>query len=365
MPGGVVEADGTVQQVYGAQGATQIATNGSGGSIAFGQILFTADEAGAHDGGIDPRLGREFRYFIYEKQPTHNGLYDGEPLDGAVKDAEGNWVYQGVTYSRQSFERIIHVYVDSKDDGSSDRLVVATVTNATLGQMVFENAYRAQTTLDLGATKVIAGRDFQEGDSFSFQVAPSERPDVPMPADADALIEPKEGSTEVVPFGAITYTQADAARPNSEGTGTGLYYYYITETPGSLGGLAYDAARYRVAVQVTDDGKGNLSASVVEVAKDADGTSGAEGFEAIAAPEQGWTFDAVQGAVAFTNVYTPAPATIELNATKRLEGKQLRDREFSFEVTAVDQAGNALDALPDGVRYDRSASWSGIPLLHL
>ncbi len=50
-----------------------------------------------------------YRLEAIEKQPTKNGLYDGEPLEGAFKSNNGRWVYQGVSYDHHKATRTIRV----------------------------------------------------------------------------------------------------------------------------------------------------------------------------------------------------------------------------------------------------------------
>ena len=340
LPGGTV---GNPVTVATNGGSTIEVSNGANGNAVFANILFTAAEAGALG---DPRVGVDYLYRVSEKHP-----------DGAQQSEDGKWTYQGVTYSDTVYDVIIHVYTSQDPDDPSRRIVVADILDAEgnpidLGPLTFTNTYTAQTTVSLlGGTKTITGRDFKTGDAFEFD-ASATRAGIPMPDPSSVVIEPATGNSQTFGFGAITFTQADAARPNGDGTGTGRHYYYLEENPGKLGGIAYDSARYRVAVDVTDDGKGVLTATVAEVAKDS-----GEGFEVLAAPAGGWTYEAVQQNVVFTNEYTATPAaSVTLRGTKELVGRTLHAEDFAFTIAAADADGNPLPTVPDGVEGAISAS---------
>lgn len=93
------------------------------------------------------------------------------------------------------------------------------------------------------------------------------------------------------------------------------YYFVVTETKGSLGGIIYDNAVYQIKVTVTDDnGTLKASAPVYTVDKDPADSTAAENASAIV----------------FTNEYKPTSAKVQFTATKFLDGKNIRDNEFTF-----------------------------------
>lgn len=350
MPGGTVADDGTVdQKTVATQGNSLTVGNGPTGGISFGTLLLTAEEAGASS-GVDTTQGMEYLYRFYEKLP----------VDGNKQN--------GVTYDTTVYERIVHVYTTRDDDGNSVVAITITDPNAaegeevvTPGSMTFTNTYNAETTLDLGVSKIMEGRAFQEGDSFTFRVSPSEgRPDIPLPTQREVTIDPAAGgTTDSASFGPITYTQADAARGNQDGT-RGRYHYYINEAPGELGGVAYDGARYRVTVQVTDNYDGTLTAQIIEVAKDADGAGSNASYVAMDAPEGGWSSETAIQAVAFTNRYEAQGTSLALTGTKTLAGKQLNPQEFGFTVAVANADGAVLNALPQGMAYLTAGAAAGV-----
>ncbi len=354
LPGGTSDNQVTVGTNNGIR--TVEVSNGSHGNAVFADILFTAEEAGALD-PTDPRVGIDYLYRVSEKQP--------ENLNGAVKGEDGLWKYQGVTYSANTYDIIVHVYTSQDTHDPSQRVVSAMFLNAggesaNLSPLEFVNTYSAQTTVELlGGTKTITGREFKAGDEFTFATTAA-RAGIPMPDPATSTISPFEGDSETFSMGAITFTEEDAARSNGDGTGRGRHYYYISENRGNIGGISYDPAWYRIAIDVVDDGLGNLTTTVVEVAKDATGAGVTGSFEEIPMPDGGWTLAAIQEHVVFTNEYHAAPVVSEaLIGTKELVGRVLHAGDFSFAIRAADVNGNLLDSIPAGVELLNGAAVPG------
>lgn len=122
----------------------------------------------------------------------------------------------------------------------------------------FTNNYSAKpVTLDaqnrLGAKKVLEGRDWADGDSFTVQLTPEDG--APMPEDGVSTIALNE-KVQTATFGNITY-----AKP-------GTYTYTISEDiPGSnakADGISYSAAVYTATVKVDDNRAGALVVTSVE-----------------------------------------------------------------------------------------------------
>ena len=96
----------------------------------------------------------------------------------------------------------------------------------------------------------------------------------------------------------ISYTQADVGR----------HTYTVSETKGSQPGISYDTRTYTVVVDVTGDGKGNLTATA---------QGGAD-------------------ALNFTNTYTTTNATAVITGRKVLKNRDLAKGEFGFELKSED-----------------------------
>lgn len=98
--------------------------------------------------------------------------------------------------------------------------------------------------VSLMGTKTMKGREFKQGDSFTFQLTAGA--DAPMPQDSTGgtvTISPASGTSAAVDFGSIRFEK--------EGT----YTYRIRELKGDADGVTYDTAERAVTVTVTRDGR--------------------------------------------------------------------------------------------------------------
>ena len=226
----------------------------------------------------------------------------------------------GVTYDERVHELVISV-VDNLDG-------TMTVTTKIDGQVVdddnrkilFENTYKAEdatfATADFGLTKVLEGRDWQDGDSFAFLLEGVDGAPVPMGDDGAPSTRVVLGPDAVVDgaakidFGSIVYTQP------------GQYEYRVTEERGSAGGMSYsdNVAAFRVTVRDNTD-TGKLEATVRLVSGDRE----------------------------FVNTYDssiPKDQLVNPHFSKILEGRDWQDGdEFSFTISrATDGAPLPVDA---------------------
>lgn len=226
----------------------------------------------------------------------------------------------GVTYDNHTHEVAISV-IDNLDG-------TLTVTTKIDGQVVsddnrrvlFENTYRAKdatvATADFGLTKVLEGRDWQDGDSFTFLLEGVNGAPVPI-GDAGApstrvVLGPEDvvDGAAKVDFGSIVYRQA------------GQYEYKVTEERGSAGGMTYsdNVAAFRVTVRDNTE-TGELKASVERVSGDSE----------------------------FVNTYDssiPSDQLVSPHFSKVLEGRDWRAGDsFTFTISAkTDGAPLPVDA---------------------
>ena len=174
-----------------------------GHKVAFGDITFSA--AG------------EFEFTITELGQSHDG----------------------VTYDQT--KNVVKVSVEEKDGK-----FVAAVTEG--ANPTFTNRYAAKSvTLSNGVsvTKELEGRDWKDGDSFKFAIAPKD--DAPAPS--KGLIAEATKDARTASFGDFTFDKA------------GTYVYEVSEVKGSIGGVSYDDHKATVTITVTDNGKGQLVAT--------------------------------------------------------------------------------------------------------
>ena len=223
-------------------------------------------------------------------------------------DAAGTYYYliseidggvTGVTYANEQYLLKITV----TDDGSGQLQAEAkpskrtgtTGSFAAADDVVFVNTYAPhETQLKLTGTKVLTGRDLQEGD-YSFVVTD---------ADNNVVSTGYNKEDGEIIFREITYTTP------------GTYTYTITEVNSGKHGVEYSTASYTVTVKVVDQ-DGKLVA----------------------------TADYPDGGVVFTNKFTPDGISVVLEATKVLKlegvtGRVLEENEFNFVVE--DAEGNVV-----------------------
>ncbi len=272
------------------------------GDVVFGGLVFD---------GSNPVVGKEFKDIITEVQPTENGLYSGTPIAGATKDLNGNWVSEGITYDKS--EKEIFIQVTSTDNGAGEVIVPQVVGN----QFVFTNSYHTNTvTYNIAGEKVMDGRDFQEGDSFTFEIeavggapAPVNGQNQPV---TSVTIQPTAGKNEQFSFGTISFNQ-DNMRDGLTAGGsakTKTFTYILREVKGNAAGITYDMAERTLTLELKD----NLGS-----------------LEIVSAKLNGETLQ--DGEISWTNIYRAAVAYSGVEIVKTLEGKALTKGEFSFKLT--------------------------------
>lgn len=191
-------------------------------------------------------------------------------------------------------------------------------------KLEFTNNYSASSvTLDaqnrLGAKKVLEGRDWADGDSFTVRLTPVGGAPMPDGAKSAAATVELTKNTQTATFGDITYTKP------------GTYAYTILEDiPGSnakADGISYSAAVYTATVKVDDNRAGALvvtSVKVVKVRDDAGEPAAAEVADKVAT---------------FTNRYDTHEHSIIIHAQKNLVDNSgtfpLSQNAFSFTLEGV------------------------------
>ena len=197
-------------------------------------------------------------------------------------------------------------------------------------KLEFTNNYSAgSVTLDaqsgLSAKKVLEGRNWADGDTFTAQLTAEDG--VPMPNGAKSKVSTVEltKNAQTATFGDITYTKP------------GTYAYTIKEVvPGSdagADGISYSAASYTATVVVEDNHAGALvvaSVKVTQVRDDAGAETKKEVTEKVAT---------------FTNHYDEHEKDIIIHAQKNLTDKAgtfpLAQNTFGFTLEGMGGYANA------------------------
>ena len=142
--------------------------------------------------------------------------------------------------------------------------------------------------VNVTARKELSGRTLQDQE-FTFKL---------YDANGNEVGEAKNDATGAIVFSGVKLS------------GTGTYQYSIGEVDTQNGGVTFDLERKYVTIEVIRGADGMLKATVTSQP------------------------------VVFTNSYTVSPAKVSVTAQKNLTGRDLKDREFSFEL--YDAAGGLV-----------------------
>ena len=259
---------------------------------------------------------------------TGTNAADGKITMGAVKyDKPGKHTYtlrevnggttsKGVTYSDAKFT-IVTTITDNGDGTLKAEHVLKDAKDAMAA--TFENAYNVTPTdadLDFGLSKAIDGREWTDGDEFSFTITAPDGTPLPDPATVTVSKRDAKDGIAAIKFGKIRYTAA------------GTYKYEIRENAGSTVGMTYDAHVATAEVTVTEDSDGTLTANVTK-------------------KENG----------RFTNTYRTEldyAAAGGLKLSKTLYGRPMTEGQFTFTVTPADAASATALGLHEGANVYKS-----------
>ncbi len=230
-----------------------------------------------------------------------------------LREVNGGTTSKGVTYS--DAEYTIETTITDKGDGT---LEAKHVLKDDVKAATFENAYSVtplDTELDFDLSKAIDGRDWTDSDKFSFTITAPEGTPLPDPATVTVSKKDAKDGIAAIKFGKIRYTAA------------GTYKYEIRENAGNAAGMTYDAHVATAEVTVTENGEGNLIASVTT--------------------ENG----------SFTNTYRTElnyTAAGGLKLSKTLSGRPMTEGQFTFTVTPADEASAIALGLHEGANVYKS-----------
>lgn len=273
----------------GSSGDAKTVANDAFGNVDFGEIVYTmenvfgseaaaseeptVDEAtgeAAEVAEVAPMAAQRTKTFAYE-------ITESGSVAGVVNDAE---------------VKTIEVTVTDNGDGTLD---VAKSTAGEATDFTFVNTYSVRPTDPVsptdpsveGAVKVtkqLTGRELVEGE-FAFELR-DERGTLVSEGVNDA-----EGN---VSLGGIAFMAP------------GTYKFELSEVvpEGDLEGVTYDGTIHPLTATVTDNGDGTMSVA--------------------------WSASSEE--IVFRNSYVAAPASVTLGAAKVLEGAELADGQFAFQM---------------------------------
>ena len=192
------------------------------------------------------------------------------------------------------YDKTIHtVTVKVTDNGQGQLVATATKNNPT-----FTNTYKAATTsATITATKVLNGKALEAG-KYEFELKEGNK----------VIGTATNAADGTVAFEAIKYAAA------------GEHTYTISEKAGSEAGVTYDKSTHNVTVNVTDNGAGQLVATVTD------------------------------NNPTFTNTYVASSTQVPFTAKKVLngKGKELAAGQFKFELKEGDNVIETVTNAADG-----------------
>ena len=303
---------------------------------AQGDVVATATNRASGDGEA---AGLAFSPIAYTTDTLEQMVADGT----ATRAADGSWAIPytvsedgtdrlpaGVTATASSFD--ITVKVTDNGKGGLDTAVVYPEGSG--GTLSFVNGYGTnEATVDLAGTKTLAlgqaGLGLTQADiegKYTFKIAPLDGAPAPADASGKTVTEATNDAAGNVERGHVTFKQPsdlDDVEIDRDGLRTKTFAYRVSES-GSVDGVANDATATRTfTVKVVEDtNAGTLSAEVLP----AEGT-----------PEG-------KGAFEFTNTYgvnpTPSSVTDQITVNKKLEGRDLAEGEFEFQLVEIAADGS-------------------------
>ena len=246
-----------------------------------------------------------------------SGEHAAQFAGGVVDDGSGNLSFSEGT-ARLAFIDELHTdKSDNLTETASDVLnpkwndtsskASATQVNSHLGNngKISYKYDMTPATVDtkakFGLTKVLEGREWAEEDAFEFEL--TSEGDAPMPESATVTVTNADldKGKAAINFGKITYAEP------------GEYTYEVREKNAgrTIDGITYSKNVAEITVTVTPNAKGELSAAV----------------------------KVTSGETEFVNTYATnsveSSVTDKIEVTKVLDGRDLKDGEFSFELREI------------------------------
>ena len=233
---------------------------------------------------------------------------DGKVVETAKNNKDGQVKFKAIKFSKAGTFKYQIKEVDEKEPGYvyDNKTINAEVTvtdvfgekfaSVKYDNKVFVNSYSAKpTTATIEAIKVLKGRAL-EADKYEFELKEGDK----------VVATAKNKADGSVVFPAIEYTAA------------GPHTYTITEKAGNEPGVTYDTASHTVTVDVADNGRGQLEATV---------------------PAE---------KPVFTNTYAAKPGKTVIEAKKVLNGKALEADKYEFELKENDKVVATAKNTADG-----------------
>lgn len=294
----------------GAEGNTMNVGNNADGTVTWPAISYTAQ--------VD--MGRAYVYKFAENSGNVAGMtYDGSVYYAVVRNAKkGAGIQTSVEYYKAA------------EDGSVKQLD----KNATPS---FTNIYCVEpTSVTLQGQKTLSGRDWNQGESYTFNLAAATDDDSATSlgkttkqavADGAVVINTNQAVASAPESGRVaSFSFGTEAAPTVTFNRAGTFSFNITENAalGAPAGVSMDMHTARATVVVTDlDESGNHTGKL-RVSSVAYANTGASDAD-----------KAVTDKAAFTNAYHASGTFGGVTVSKTLEGRASTAGQFTFAVTGL------------------------------
>ena len=297
---GAEAEDGTPAPMpEGVEGGTKTVGNDEAGNVDFGTIKYTVENVWPEPAVADDVNGEE-------------GI-DGQAASGDERSRTFTYTVieqtggaAGIRYD----DSVKTIKVTVRDDGQGN----LTVTRSDFDSITtFVNTYDVDSVTsipEISVNKKIDGRDLNKGE-FTFELLnKSNKVASTGTNDAD---------------GTVTFEAIEFSKP-------GTYECTLHEAENKLGGVSYDSSFYKVTATVTQD----VEAAQLDVA---------------------WTVrnlgdEAVENVV-FSNAYKAEPTSIQFNGAKQLDGRDIVEGEFEFELV---QDGKVIQTVKNAAADESGAA---------
>lgn len=283
MTGHAIEAGDFTFMMKGADNES-IARMNDGNPVEFattGAALGTGADDNTATETVEPKTGMMFGIEDVGHTYTYN-VYEVIP-EGAVDNGDDTWTFNGVTYDGTQHKVAYDVTENGRGgllvevfvDGESCGYVTGSIATLSLTEqptITFNNSYDAgditvggEDGVEFVGGKELANRPLEDGE-FTFDVYDAKNAWVTGGTNA---------ADGTITFGGIIYDMAKlntdkasgaaTATTNDDGSTVFEYIYNIVEDQSDfeMDGISTTTPSINVTVQVTDDGKGNLTAQVV------------------------------------------------------------------------------------------------------
>lgn len=316
----------------GAEGNIAIVGNDDNGPVAWPPISYTAMAD----------AGRAYVYKLTENSGKAAGMtYDESVYYAVVRNAKKG----------ADFQTSIEYYKVLADDS-----VEQLVTNATPS---FTNIYSVESTsATLQGQKTLSGRDWNQGESYTFNLAAAtddasvtglDKTTAQAVADGAVAINASQATATAPESGRVaSFAFGTEAAPTVTFNRAGTFSFNITENAAQDGqaGMSMDKHTARATVVVTDLDKSGNHTGKLHVSSVAYANTGASDAD-----------KAVTDKAAFTNAYHASGTFGGVTVSKTLQGRASTAGQFTFAVTGLWY--NGVQTSVDGAEANLSNKAAG------